>query len=268
MNKPRTQNFLLRWTVLGAAGFLVLGTACVSRQNIRKSQSHYKMAVSLIRKCQFPSALSEFKVALKLRPSDPYLHHGLGLVYFQFKKYKLTLKHLKKALDLKPNLTAARVDLARTLIEIGRLPQALSELKKAENDLTYLHPENIHAHLGFAYYKQGKFKEAARHFSVSRKIKAKECLTAVYHGRSMYFLNQFSLASGLFESAKTWCEKSPPACAKPIFSPYFFAALSHHKMGQTAAARRSLQAFLSKAGLDSRYRKEALNLINQWGRTP
>ena len=73
------------------AGFicLCLVLSCVSNQKTtknRKSRSHHNLAVSLIQKCQFAAALKELNQAVKLKPSDPYLYHSLGLVYFQFKK--------------------------------------------------------------------------------------------------------------------------------------------------------------------------------------
>ncbi len=242
---------------------MMLITNCVSPNTVRRSRSHYKLAVSLIHKCQLPSALGELKKALRLRSIDPDLHHGLGLVYFQFKKYDKALKHLKKALWLKKDFTVARIDLARCLIETSDISKALWHLEQAKKDLTYLHPENIHAHLAFAYYKQGQFPLANKHFTVARKIKNADCITAMYHGRSLYFLNQYSKAIDIFERAKSWCVNQPPACKAPVFTPYFFASLAYHKQGKKARALKDLKLFLTKA-LKSPYYKEALDLMKLW----
>ena len=245
---------------------LCLVLSCVSNQKTtktRKSRSHHNLAVSLIQKCQFAAALKELNQAVKLKPLDPYLYHSLGLVYFQFKKYNKATKLLQKALKLKPDFTPARVDLARSLIETNNIQSAIQHLKAAKEDLTYLQPENIHAHLGFAYYKQKQFHQAKKYFSVSRKIQPKNCAIALYYGKSLYFLNLFKKALPVFESSKTWCQNSPPSCTSPNFESYYFSALTYYKMGQLERAKNDLQIFLSK-DLESNYRSQALNWMRKW----
>ena len=247
------------------AGFicLCLALSCVSNQKTAKSRTYHNLAISLIHKCQFAEALKELNQAIKFNPLDPDLYHSLGLVYFQFKKYDKATKFLQKALKLKPNFTPARVDLARSLIETNNISSAIRHLKIAKEDLTYANPENIHAHLGFAYYKQKQFHPAQRYFSVSRKIQPQNCAVALYHGKSLYFLNRFTAAMSIFKSAKTWCQNAPPTCTPPTFESYYFSALIHYKTGQLKKAKQDLQIFLSK-DLESDYRSQALNWMRKW----
>ncbi len=249
--------------IAGLIIFCLLSVSCVSKQVVKESRSRHQLAVSLIRKCQFPLALKELNRALKLQPRDPYLHHSLGLVYFQFKKYKKAQTFLKKALKLQPHFTSARVDLGRVMIEMGSLSQGIQLLKKAQEDLTYNRPENIHALLGLAYYKQKSFSLAQKQFQIARKINTQDCTTALYHGRSFYFLKRFSSAIRLFELAKKWCVKTSSSCPAPSFDVYFFSALTYHQLGNRRQALWNLKMFLSQAK-DSIYRKEALKLMKQW----
>ncbi len=238
--------------------------SCVShKKQIKKSYFLHDMAVSLMKQCQYNSALGELKKALKLKQKDPLLHNSIALVYLQFKKYKQAIFHFEKALQLQPNFTEARVHLGWSLIEVESLNRAESELKKALKDLTYRNSENIHTHLGLLFYKRGNFQKAEKHFSVARKIKTKDCFTALYHARSFYFLNQFSDALKILRPAKKWCEIYLPICSSPNFDAYFFTALVYKKMKQDQKALENLKIFLQK-NPESSYLAEAKRLIVRW----
>ncbi len=231
--------------------------SCVSNEKqIKKAELHHQMALSLMKKCQYPSALSELNKALKLRKEDPVFHHSIALLYFQFKKYEKSVEHLNEALKLNPKFTDARVHLGRSLIELGKWDQGLKELQKAKEDLTYRYSENIHAHMGFVYYKKKKFSLAEKHLSVARTIKKEGCFTALYHAKSLYFQGQFQKALAILEPSKRWCEKNLPLCSTPSFDSYFFAALAYNKMGQRQKAFLNLQIFLNRAE-NSEYMDEA-----------
>ncbi len=239
--------------------------SCVSSEKqTKKAELHHQLAISFMKKCQYPSALAELKKALKTKPKDPFLHHSIALLYFQFKEYKKTLKHLKTALALNPEFTDARVYLGRSLIEIGQEKEALKELEKARKDLTYKYSENIHAHLGLAYYKQKKYSLAEKHFSVARIIKKEDCFLALYHAKSFYFQNQFQKALEVLEPAKKWCQTNLPLCFPPSFSAYFFAALAYDKTGQKLKALSNLKIFLKNAEKNNVFLKEAKKLMNMW----
>ena len=238
--------------------------SCVSNEKrIKKADLHHQMALSLMKKCQYPTALAELSKAIKLEEKNPVLHHSIALLYFQFKKYDKSVQHLERALKLNPGFTDARVYLGRSLIETGKRDQGLKELQKAKEDLTYGYSENIHIHMGMAYYKKKQFSLAEKHLSVARTIKKQDCLIALYHAKSLYFQGQFKKALAILEPSKNWCRKALPLCASPSFDAYFFAALAYNKMGQRQKAFLNLKIFLDKAK-DSEYRKEAEKQLNLW----
>ena len=241
-------------------------TSCASREKqIKKAELHHQLAVSLIRKCQNPAALKELKKALNLKPEDPFIHNSVALLYFQFKKYDKSLNHLRKALNIKPDFTDARVHLGRSLIETGKWKEGLKELNKAKEDLTYQSRENVHIHIGLAHYKQKNFFQAERHFGEARMVRTKDCMTALYHAKSLYYLNQYQKALNILEPAKLWCEKDLSWCASPSFDPYFFTALAYYKQGNKKKALFHLKVFLEKAK-DSDYLEEAKKYQKWWER--
>ena len=214
-----------------------------------------------MKKCQYPLALSELKKALEAKPKDPLLHHSIALLYFQFKKYGETVKYFKTALALRPKFTDARVYLGRSLIETGKLKEALKELNKAKEDLTYPHSENIHAHTGLVYYKQKKYALAEKHFSVARTIKKNDCFLALYHAKSFYFQNQLKKALAILEPAKKWCKTHLPICFPPSYDAYFFSALAYDKLGLKKKVFFNLKTFLGQVK-ESPYLPEAEKLMN------
>ena len=244
--------------------FLLFLTSCVSvEKTVKKAELHHQIALSLMKKCQYPAALAELNKALKLKGKDPMIHHSIALLYFQFKKYDKSVEHLNKALELSPGFTEARVHLGRSLIELGKWQQGLKELQKAKKDLTYRYSENIHIHMGLAYYKKKKFSLAEKHLSVARTVKKEDCFTALYHAKSLYFQNQFQKALAILELSKRWCKASPSLCTSPSFDSYYFAALAYNKLGQRQKAFLNLQIFLSKAK-KSEFLKAAKKQMNLW----
>ena len=248
---------------LGLILCLFLGACASQEKSVKKAELHHKLAHSLMKKCQYPSAFAELEKAIKLKPDRPVFHHSLALLYFQFKKYKKTIKHFKTALKLSPKFTDARIHLGRSLIETGRWEEGMKELEKAKEDLSYKYPENIHTHIGLAFYKKKQYPKAEKHFSVARTMKKESCSTALYHARSLYFQGQFKKSLAILEPAKKWCETNLPLCSPPSYDAYFFSALIYNKQGQRQKAFLNLRLFLDKAK-DSPYIKSAEKYITLW----
>ncbi|MDE0120064.1 MAG: tetratricopeptide repeat protein [Bdellovibrionales bacterium] len=239
-------------------------TSCVSTEKqVKKAELHHQLALSLMKKCQYPSALTELRKAIELKSDEPLFYHSIALLYFQFKKYEKAIQYLKKALRLNPNFTSARIHLGRSLIEVNKWQKGVTELEKAKEDLTYRYPENIHTHLGLAFYKRKKYFEAEKHFQVARAVKKEDCHVALYHAKSLYFLGQFPKATAILEPSKKWCESKLPSCSSPSFDSYFFAALAYDKTNQRPKALLNLKTFLNKAK-DSVYREEAKKYQKLW----
>ena len=203
--------------------FCLFLISCVSTEKqVKKAELHHQLALSLMKKCQYPAALTELRKAIELKSKEPLFYHSIALLYFQFKKYEKTIQYLKKALRLNPDFTSARIHLGRSLVEVNKWQKGMAELKKAKEDLTYRYPENIHTHLGVAFYKRKKYFEAEKHFHVARAVKGEDCHTALYHAKSLYFLGQFQKALTILEPSKKWCEKNFSSCSSPSVDSYFF----------------------------------------------
>ena len=259
---PKRRGFKLILVFLSL--LVVFLTSCVSTEKkVKKAELHHQLALSLMKKCQYPAALTELRKAIKLQSDEPLFYHSIALLYFQFKKFEKTIQHLKKALHLNPDFTSARIHLGRSLIEVDKWETGVTELKKAKEDLTYRYPENIHTHIGVAFYKRKKYLEAEKHFHVARAVKEEDCHVALYHAKSLYFLGQFKKALTILEPSKKWCEKNLPSCSAPSFDSYFFTALAYDKTNQRQKALLNLKTFLKEAK-DSPYMEEAKKYQKLW----
>lgn len=64
--------------------------------------------ISLRKQQMYEQALEYYTRALELVQNDEHLHYNVARAYFAFKKYKDTLEHLKKALQLNPEFEEAK----------------------------------------------------------------------------------------------------------------------------------------------------------------
>ena len=251
------------WILCCCAFFLSSCVSVSSKKTEKKNQLRYNLALSLIKECKYRLALQELQQIVQVEKTNPVVFHSLALVYFQLKQYDQAIQFLQKSLELNPQFTVARVNLGRSLIEVEKLERGLNLLKQAEKDLTYPYPENIHNHMALAYFKKKDFKLAEKHFRVSRKVKTQDCVTSLYHARSLYFLKRFSEALDILKQSKNWCEAYVP-CSSPHFEAYFFLALVYNKLNKEREAIFNMNVFLNKAEKESPYYTEARNFLNLW----
>ena len=112
-------------------------TSCLSSQkNIKKSEYHHTIAISLIKECDKPRALAHLLKAIKLNPKDFIIHYTLATTYYSIGQYEKALIELKKILKNKPELTEAHLLLARVYIDLNQPNRSLKEIKIAEKDMT------------------------------------------------------------------------------------------------------------------------------------
>jgi tetratricopeptide (TPR) repeat protein len=147
-------------------------------------------------------ATQQFRAAVKANPNEPNVHFGLGyllwsqgqleeasnefqaelanvpdhvqaLVYLADSKIKMNepdvaLRLLRKALQIKPNMDMAHLDLGIIYSDAGRQTEALRELRLAAK----MNPGNVNVHWRLAqlYRGMGKKEEAAAEFEKTRTL--------------------------------------------------------------------------------------------------
>lgn len=155
---------------------------------------HFDLGNFYLRKGKYDQAIAEYKKSLELKPNQAsvinnlglaYLKKGawdtaiacfkelinnyvyvtphyplsnLGFAYYKKKEYKLAEQYYLEALKIKPKFVIALRGLGRTYIAMGRIPEAVMNLKKG----IAISPDiaELYLDLGDAYSLGGNYKKA------------------------------------------------------------------------------------------------------------
>ena len=232
-----------------------------ARKSADRAKSHHQIAVSLIGKCDNPRALSHLLKALDLQPEDFLIRHTLAVIYYDMGQYGKALRELKRALLKRPDFTEARVGMARALISLNKPAQALKEIKKAEQDLTYTDSLKIVKIKSLAYYEKGDYKRAEKHLREMFSFPGRKgCFPFLMMGKTQLALGQIQESEKLLNQALSVCASEKRTCRAPDYTAYMFLARLYIKKGDRGKARRYLGVFLEKSR-DRRQIRQAEKLL-------
>lgn len=157
--------------LLGVA--FLLAAACLRGQEASKGPAEgldqkFRAAMAQYESGRFTDAAVALEGLLREVPESFEVHELLGLVYSAQSQNGKANPHLDKAVRLKPNSAAARMNLAINLVQLGKLAPAEGEFKKALE----LEPQNYDANhnLGELYVRAGKVEAATRYLEQAQHI--------------------------------------------------------------------------------------------------
>ena len=226
--------------------------------------NHIKMVRSYLSQCLYPQALLEIKKALSLDSNSYIINNVAGVVYFSMKQYNQAEAHFIRSIEAKPDYTEAQVNLAQTLIERKKYHKALSYLKKAEKDLTYINPSKVHSRIGEIYYYQKKYFLSKKYLTTAAQVDSKNCSAPYYLGQMYYDQGEYKAAIKQFDKMKV-CQKDfvkiHSSCQKPTIDHYYYQARSEIKIKQFRQAKKNLQLFIEKSDGNHIYLTPAQKLL-------
>lgn len=132
---------------------------------------HYRIGQLLLsgpnREANKDQARREFEEELRIDPSSAPSEYVLGELARQNQQTSVAVEHFERATKLDGEFTDAFIGLGRTLIEGGRVAEALAPLQTAVK----LQPDNPAAHfyLGTAYQRSGRQQDASREFALQKE---------------------------------------------------------------------------------------------------
>ena len=128
---------------------------------------HYGFGVFMISQ-DADAALKEFKHELEISPNHFPSMVQMAFEYFKRDQYNDALPLAEKAVQLSPQMFAARNILGRTLLELGQVDRAIKELEQGVK-LAPSSPE-MHFALARAYTRAGRKEDANRERELFKKL--------------------------------------------------------------------------------------------------
>lgn len=121
---------------------------------------HFQAAREAERMRDLPTAVSEYREALKLKPQVAEAWANLGLDLYVMKRDVEAITAFQQALKRKPDLEAANLFLGMAYLRTSQYEKATPPLKKAIS----LNPQELKAYLNlcFAYQESGHEEDAAK----------------------------------------------------------------------------------------------------------
>jgi len=158
-------------------GILFVGAACVlltglliscTTKNVEEQKAQAEATRNLgeayLRQGKYRVALKHLKKAEDLYPSDHILQDDLGLAYLYLKDPEQAIPHFKKALELKDDYTPARNNLGNAYAEKKEWDKAIEQYKIVTSDLLYGTPQFPLSNLGVVYYELQEYRLSAQYY--------------------------------------------------------------------------------------------------------
>lgn len=155
---------------LGLALQLATGLGCATpdpakvADKERQARSHYGLALNHLREGRTGIAIRELLAAQALSPNDPWIDLSLAEAYRLKGHSPDSERHLKRALELRPDLHAAKLNLSALYIQSERYEEAVKMSQELLADATFPVPWKALTNQGYALYKLGRNAEARQAF--------------------------------------------------------------------------------------------------------
>ena len=255
MAHPRLDVFALL-----ALGLLPGCVHIPTEQEKQGAEAHYDLGINAQSAGDVRSALTEFEQSLKLDDDFAEAHNAIAVLYhLSFDKKDEAEKHYKRALEIRPTFSEARVNLGNLYLDEGRLDEAIQSYNAALNDMLYPTPYIAEANLGWAYFKKGDSAKALEHLRTAVTSNPQFCL-------GYKNLGLVQDARGDLNAACTEFGRFVDACPKAAEA-YQLRGSCEVRSGRASAARASFDACVQAAvgPTQTRMRDECTRLRDELG---
>jgi len=128
----------------------LLLAACATDKNFNKdvAEANFKLGIGYMQSGHFEVATEKLLKSLQFNDDNAEAHNALAVLYEEIREYGPAEIHYKRAIDLKPDYTLAKINYARFLCnhESARIPEGESEFQRIAAD-----PANAGANAADAY---------------------------------------------------------------------------------------------------------------------
>ena len=91
---------------------------------------HNNLGIALYAKGEDEEAISNYKMAIKLKPSHALAHYNLGIALFAKRENEKAISHYKTATRINPNFVNAHYNLGLVLFQKGKIKEAIFHFRE------------------------------------------------------------------------------------------------------------------------------------------
>jgi Tfp pilus assembly protein PilF len=127
--------------------------------------------------------------AVKVTGKNAFIHHSLGVAYYQEKEFDAALKQFQTALEINPTYIDAANNLGAALLAKGDFNEAeriFRRILKAGHDRQMAY--TAHSNLGILFARQGRDREAIE--ALTRAIELQPDVPEAYHRVGLIFMRR------------------------------------------------------------------------------
>jgi Tfp pilus assembly protein PilF len=140
----------------------------IIKQNPKSAEAYNNLGTVYGRAGITEKAIEYFHGAVRLNPDYADAHNNLGIAYGSQQNFIAAVEHFERAVEANTDFVDAHYNLGVTLLRMGRIDEALSELRVA----LALNPASPKIHMGIAsaYEMKGLGEEARKHRERARSL--------------------------------------------------------------------------------------------------
>jgi Tfp pilus assembly protein PilF len=217
--------------------------ACVhvpTEQERQGAEAHYDLGINAQNAGDVRSALKEFEQALQLDDNFAEAHNAIAvLLHLSFARKDEAEAHYKRAIEIRPTFSEARVNLGNLYLDQGRLDEAIAQYNQALNDMLYPTPYIAETNLGWAYFKKGDSARALEHLRTA--VTANPAFSLGYKDLGLVLDARGDLAAACTEFGR-FAEACPAAAEA-----HQLKGSCEARLGHSTQARASFEACAANA---------------------
>jgi type IV pilus assembly protein PilF len=220
----------------------ILGACASKSKDIDNKEAviYFGSGTQSLMNAQYTDALTNLMKANSIEPNNPLILTNLGMAYYFKDERETAVKYLEKSIELDPENSDAKLNLASIYYNDGDIDRAEKLYKLVLKDLTYDKQARTHYNLGMLeLQKRSNAVAAENHFK--KAIKEDDNYCSAYFQLALIQFNrrQFNTALKNFkESTMGTCYESPAG--------HYYQALSLLELRNFLDARLKLDEISTK----------------------
>ncbi len=246
---------LYRIVILLLSGFLFSCAGSVPNLSKKeKALAYQRLGNSLFIQGNARDALVQLLEAEKLDNRNPDLQHDLALVYQKLDQFDLSLRHFRKAIDLKPDFPDAYNNMGTLYSQKLDWDNAMKCFEKAASNILYRTPHFAYHNMGLVYFHKKDYQRAIELYQKAIS------LSPGYEPAYFDLAKAYELI-GQNDRAFSTYEKIIDIVPDSLAS-YLAMARLYHKTGQIEKAKEKIN-FIVGTDPRSQIAREAIKLLEE-----